>query len=260
MKTMLAKVFLLATLLMAGGWMGRNGTVAAETANLQNLKMQFDFTNVSGTSVTDPVSGITAKLVNNAKVTAFLSFPLLFGFALVAVEFITYALTDKWLQSARFIQILSISGAFMPLVTVFQNAILSHGKSAVYMVCTITLSCCLIGMVLAFSDYGVRTLVIGFTILQLIWVFVWHFFVWRITGYTLGMFLWDILPFAVTAASVMLTVHFLTRSIESEPLLLATRVPLAAILYYLVMKCARAKVLDECTTFILQRLHKKKKQ
>ncbi len=200
---------------------------------------------------------IIRKLI---RFTAFLSFPLLFGFALVAVEFITYALTDKWLQSARFIQILSISGAFMPLVTVFQNAILSHGKSAVYMVCTITLSCCLIGMVLAFSDYGVRTLVIGFTILQLIWVFVWHFFVWRITGYTLGMFLWDILPFAVTAASVMLTVHFLTRSIESEPLLLATRVPLAAILYYLVMKCARAKVLDECTTFILQRLHKKKKQ
>lgn len=70
MKTMLAKVFLLATLLLAGGWMGRNGTAAAETADLQNLKMQFDFTNVSGTSVTDPVSGITAKLVNNAKVTA----------------------------------------------------------------------------------------------------------------------------------------------------------------------------------------------
>ena len=70
MKTMIAKVFLLATLLMAGGWMGKTvTTLAAETVDSQNLKMLFDFTNVSETSVTDPVSGITAKLMNNAKVT-----------------------------------------------------------------------------------------------------------------------------------------------------------------------------------------------
>ena len=33
-----------------------------------NLKMKFDFSNVTGTSVKDDVSGITATLVNNAKV------------------------------------------------------------------------------------------------------------------------------------------------------------------------------------------------
>lgn len=40
--------------------------------------------------------------------TAFLSCPALFGLALIAPEFITIAITDKWLTSARLMQLLSI--------------------------------------------------------------------------------------------------------------------------------------------------------
>ena len=56
MKT---KWFLFIYLLMA--------TVCSK-AQEANLKMKFDFSNVTGTSVKDDVSGITATLVNNAKV------------------------------------------------------------------------------------------------------------------------------------------------------------------------------------------------
>ena len=34
----------------------------------ESLKMRFDFSNVSGTSVIDPVSGVTGKLIGAAKV------------------------------------------------------------------------------------------------------------------------------------------------------------------------------------------------
>ncbi len=56
MKT---NLFLFIYLLMA--------TVCSK-AQEANLKMKFDFSNITGTSVKDDVSGITATLVNNAKV------------------------------------------------------------------------------------------------------------------------------------------------------------------------------------------------
>ena len=53
--------------------------------------------------------------------TAFVAFPLLFGFGMVAREFIVLAITDKWLESAVLIQMLCVSGAFMPLTTLLSN-------------------------------------------------------------------------------------------------------------------------------------------
>ena len=51
---------LLITLLMAVA-----GSLSAQETN---LRMRFDFSNVSGTSVTDGVSGTTARMVNSATV------------------------------------------------------------------------------------------------------------------------------------------------------------------------------------------------
>ena len=56
MKT---KLFIFISLLTA---------VVCSKAQEANLKMKFDFTDVAGNSVKDDVSGITATLVNNAKI------------------------------------------------------------------------------------------------------------------------------------------------------------------------------------------------
>ena len=198
---------------------------------------------------------ILRKLI---RFTSFLSFPLLFGFSLVAVEFITATITDRWIESARIIQYLGICGAFMPLVTVFQNVLLSHGRSAVYMLSTVALFCCIIGMALLLAPLGMWAMVKGFVVIQLAWVLVWHYFVWKATGYSLKLFIRDTMPFALTAALVMATVYLMTATLTHPLLLLGSRVILAALFYYGVMKMAHVVVLDECMAFIRQRLHKKK--
>ena len=43
--------------------------------------------------------------------TAFVSFPAMFGLALVSKEFIVILLTEKWLESARMMQMLCVAGA-----------------------------------------------------------------------------------------------------------------------------------------------------
>ena len=84
------------------------------------------WTNMGHTLITGVVNSVSQPIMVEAganpdrqrkvfrkmlRFTAFISFPLMFGLALIAPEFITIAITDKWLPSAAIMQILCIWGA-----------------------------------------------------------------------------------------------------------------------------------------------------
>ncbi len=186
--------------------------------------------------------------------TAFLSFPMLLGFGLVAREFIVLAIGEKWLYSAQLLQLLCISGAFIPICSVLTNLLISKGKSGTYFWCTLALCLLLVATMLALYPYGIRTMVIAYVAIYILWTFVWHFFVSRLTGYSLWALLLDIMPFAAIATVVMSVTGSLTQGITSLPLLLIARIVLAAALYYAVMRLLRVKILDECVAFFKKRL------
>ena len=100
---------------------------------------------------------------------------------------------------------------------------------------------------------GIYAMVSAYTLLNIVWVFVWHFFTQRLMGYRLLSFLKDILPFALTAAAVMAVTGFVTQSIENLWILLLSRVVIAALLYYGVMRISGAVILKECLAFILSK-------
>lgn len=185
---------------------------------------------------------------------AFISFPLIWGFGLVAKEFIVLAIGEKWLVSAGYIQILSFAGVTMPIYTLLTNMILSKGKSDIFFWCTFVFGLLQIGTMLLIWPYGIRTMIIVYTLMNIAWIFVWHFFTWRLTGYHPGQFLKDTLPFAAAAAFVMIVTHLATSTIDNLWLLLFSRIVMASVLYYTIMKLARVKILDECQEFIVKKL------
>ena len=182
--------------------------------------------------------------------TAFIAFPLLLGFGLVAKEFIVLAIGEKWLASAALIQILCVAGATMPIATLFSNMIISKGRSGTFFWCTFSLGVVQIGVMMMLWRQGITRMVEAYTALNVVWLGVWLFFVRRLTGYGLRMFLRDVMPFALVAAAVMTAVHYATLSISNLWLLLGTRFVLAVALYYAVMKVARVKILAECEAFV----------
>ena len=104
-------------------------------------------------------------------------------------------------------------------------------------------------------------MVIAYTLLNIAWMFVWHFFVRRLMGYRLTDFLKDILPFALAAAFVMgltwlITYQFTVYSLRFTDdylrlwILLISRVVMAMLLYYGVMRIAGAVILKEVIAFI----------
>lgn len=189
--------------------------------------------------------------------TAFLSFPLLLGFGLIASEFISIAITDKWLPAARLIQIMCVAGAVIPLHMVMSYVVISKGRSDINFWCTITLGFVEILTMVAIWRKGIAAMVAAYTVINLLWVLVWHFFVRRLVGYALTDLLKDILPFALAAATVMIVCYFATASITNNWTLLAVRIPMAMILYFAVMKVAHAKILDECMAFALSKIRHK---
>ena len=103
--------------------------------------------------------------------------------------------------------------------------------------------------------YGIRTMVVAYVLVNIVWLFVWHFFVSRLVGYSLWLFLKDTLPFALAALGVMVATHILTSSISNLWLLLFSRIIIAALLYYAIMRVAHVKILQECIAFVLKKKH-----
>ena len=182
--------------------------------------------------------------------TAFLSFPALFGLSLVAPQVILLAIGDKWIGSIPLLQILCISGAFIPLYTVYQNLFLSQGKSGTYMWLTIGQIAIMLTAVLACHSLGIKAMVIALACINILWLLAWQVFANRLIGYRFFSMFRDLLPFMLIALAVMVVTYFVTLHISNMLMLLVARVLIAAALYFITMKLLRARILEDCIEFI----------
>ena len=190
--------------------------------------------------------------------TAFLSFPVMLGLALVAHEFIIITIGAEWEQSIPLLQILCLSGAFVPLYAVYQNLFLSLGKSDVYMWLNIAQIAIVITAVLACHSLGFTAMVVAFAAVNILWMLAWQAFAARLIGYSYWSMMRDLLPFLLITLVVMAVTYFVTLPLGNLYLLLIARVIIAVALYSLIMKLLRAKIYEECVEFIKSRIKKNK--
>lgn len=186
--------------------------------------------------------------------TCFLSFPSLFGLGLIAPEFITIAITDKWLPSAQLMQLLCVGGAFMPVASLYSNFLISQGKSNVFMYNTIAQ--CLVQMLcmVALYPYGVEAMVVAYVVVNILWVFAWHFFVRRTMTLTLVESLRDMFPFMVLSLLAMAAAWGASLLVEGHVALsLLVKVVVAAVTYLALMWMFGAAILKECFAYLSHR-------
>ena len=225
---------------------------------VQNMLKQVDQTVLVG--LHDERERQLAVLRKMMRFTAFVSFPLLFCLGMVSHEFIILAIKAKWAFAASLLPYLCLCGAFMPLSGLLTDALISHRRSDLYLWNTVALGILQIVLMVSLWRQGIYTMVIAYTLLNIMWMFVWHHFVSREMGYRLTAFLKDILPFALTAAGVMVvtwlitefTVYCLQFTDDYTKLwvLLISRVIIATLLYYGVVRLSGAVILKECLAFI----------
>lgn len=185
--------------------------------------------------------------------TAFVSFPMLLGLSLVSRELILVTITAKWLESARMLQILCLWGAFIPIQSLLSNLLISRGRSQVYMRCTVLQGFLLTFMLFLLRPYGIFNMILSYSALNLVWIFVWRYWAYREIGLSLSMFLRDISPYFVLSVVVMCVTGTLTSGVDNIYILLLLRIFIASLLYIFVLFVCRSAELRELAVYITSR-------
>ena len=185
--------------------------------------------------------------------TAFVAFPLMLGMSLVAKELIVVVITDKWIESAKMLQILAVWGAFMPIQSMLTNLLVSRGRSAVFMWCTIVQGVLTLAMLLFMKEYGIKTMLIAYCVFNVAWLSVWQYFVKKEISLTFAMFVSDTLPYFLLAVVVMSVTSLLTGFIEATLPLLLVRIATAVVLYVFSAWIMQSKELGEIVVFLFKR-------
>ena len=189
---------------------------------------------------------------------AFLSFPAMFGLAMVSDEFIVITITDYWADCVPILQILCIGGSFLPFYTLHHNLSISHGRSDLYLCCTIVQIIVQLAIVILFSNWGITTMVIAYSIFTILFLFVWQIVTAPLCRITIWQLFKDILPFMLIAAFSMGGTYVITYSITHLPLLLIVRITIATLSYLVLLRLLHAEILNECIQFAKNKFKKNK--
>ncbi|MDE7388539.1 MAG: lipopolysaccharide biosynthesis protein [Muribaculaceae bacterium] len=185
--------------------------------------------------------------------TCLVSFPAMFGLAIVAREFIVLTVTEKWLPSVAVMQILCIGGAFMPLATLYGNLFNSIGRPAVYMWNTIALGLVQLGCLCATASFGLTVMLTVYVVVNLAWLAVWQYFARRFAGIRFRRVMADVAPYLLIAGSVMVMTMAVTAGIENLIFSLVAKIALAVALYALAIRLLLPHEFSEAVEFIRQR-------
>lgn len=189
--------------------------------------------------------------------TAFLSFPAMFGLALVANEFILLTIGPKWTGSVILLQMLCVGGAFVPFYTLYQNLAISRGRSDIYMWCNVGQIALQILIIVVLHSFGINVMVAAYSLFLILWLAVWQYIAYRMVGVTVLETLKDLGPFCLAAFMTMAVTYGLTSFLHGHVLLFLSRVVIASVVYFIVMKLSHAVILEECLAFAKAKLKRK---
>ena len=185
--------------------------------------------------------------------TAFLSFPAMFGLAIISNEFILLTIGKRWIDAVPLLQMLCIGGAFVPFYTLYQNVAISNGRSDIYMFCNIAQIVLQLVIIGFFYHLGINTMVMVYTLFTIAWLFVWQWTARRIIGLRFWEVIKDVMPTLCIALLVMAATYFVTLSLHHLLLLLICRILIAALLYAAIMKLLHVEMMDELLLFVKKR-------
>lgn len=191
--------------------------------------------------------------------TAFVTFPVMLGLALVANEFVIVVLGNKWLDCIPLLQVLCMAGAFIPFYTVYQHLAIGCNRGDLYLWCNVGQIVLQIGLILLcyhlFSQ-SIIVVVTVYSIFMVLWLAAWQVAAKHLINLKWSEAFLDIVPFLLITVVVFTITYFATLFIHNNVLLLITKVILGSALYIIVMKLAKVEIFDECWQFLRKKIEK----
>lgn len=187
---------------------------------------------------------------------AFVSFPALFGLSISAEEFITISITDKWQESALLLSILAIGCAFLPLTNLYSNAILSKGKSGVYLRNILGLGIAQLLMISIFHTASIHTLAIIVTAINIAWMFIWQYYANFLLNIGYIKLIKLLGYYMVPAAIAALIAFFAGNLVDNIYQRFLVKVIGLAGIYLFLLFITKSDILSEVISFLKEKLSK----
>lgn len=194
--------------------------------------------------------GIFRKML---RFTSYISFPTMFGLALIAPEFILLTIKDKWIDCIPILQQLCIWGAFLPITTLCSHLLISRGKSNLNLYSNIILGCIQIAALLVSWRYGLPIMISTYVAINIIWMSVWYMMVRKEIKLKFTDAMKDICPFILITIVSIIAAKLVCSLFDSLYIVLAMKIIITAILYLGISRLANAKIQDEIFSYLLKR-------
>lgn len=181
---------------------------------------------------------------------AFIITPIMVGFAMIAEAFVIVVLTDKWLPSVIFIQIVCFAEINMPFVSSCLTSIKSSGRSDVYMKLEIVRRIVMIvGLIISvvFFD-SVVAIAISYLILAYIDILITLIPTKRITGYGLKDMIKDNWKTMVCSLVMGAVVYFVGYLNINKILLLVLQILCGVIVFFISSMLLKS----ECLAYLFK--------
>lgn len=187
---------------------------------------------------------------------AFLSFPLLWGLAFVANEFVCVTVGDKWLPSVPFLQLFCLWGGFAYLWNLYINLLYTQGKSNIYMFGIILVSVMQLVVLGTFASHGVYIMLCMYLLIYFVGLFIGHFYIRKIADISFKEIVCDIAPYLTVALFSFFIAWLLTICVDNVYLLLMLKILISVIVYTTILWLCKSVILKESVMFILDKWRK----
>ncbi|MDE5575343.1 MAG: lipopolysaccharide biosynthesis protein [Bacteroidales bacterium] len=184
--------------------------------------------------------------------TAFIGFPIMFGLAFIAREFIVILLTEKWLESAEMLSILAVGYAFYVMTRVFSDILAERGRSDLYFWVSAVSGGLQILCLFLLHPFGIRVMLISGMGVQVLGFFLWYFFVWKEVGYKLWHLVGDVFSYVGIGSIAIGVAYWLLKwtGITNMYLSIALKVLVVAALYIGGLYLAKSVMLRESYQYL----------
>jgi len=198
----------------------------------------------------------------NVKITALFSFPAIIGFMIIGEPFIKIFLTDKWMPSLFYLQMISLAAVILVLRSATSSYVFPIGKINFMVRMTIfsnVVFLAFLGAVLLFN-LGLKILVAS-TVLHELVVFVVYFYFSRpLIGYKFREVFMDVLPATAFSIIMGILVYLIQIQFGINLIIFFIQIFVGAITYLLLNYLFNKKMFNEILSFgmsILKPLKKK---
>ncbi|MEG1585482.1 MAG: lipopolysaccharide biosynthesis protein [Bacteroidales bacterium] len=136
------------------------------------------------------------------KSIAFVLFPVIFGLEVIAEPLLIGLIGEKWLSSVPIFRILLLSGIFSVFSLIFNELLVSKGKSRTYLRVELVRKIVLVAAIMATFRLGVNGLAAGWVFYSFTGMLLGGYFACRIISYPFGNFFKSIAPYFLIAAAM----------------------------------------------------------